>query len=1113
MKKIFGIMMSIAILVSSVTGFAYFPDPDNWTYINTAPGVELMGVVSTEDLSSVKVTTDFDIKHEYYNDMYLRVYYNAEAEKHNADVRKDYGITKYGVYDDETGITTFTIDLSSAFGELEGFKTFGFVIYYANTSGTKISDWTWRTVYVTDNSTNTSMKYNSDFNTADEFISSLADTALRENVTVDESDGTLKIDGYKGEIVVDTAETDNNDATVMALRYKLPETQDGSIRPVIAFTDSDRVYTNGTNGVSVLMHQASTGNINFTGAFKNLSGTTTTVSTGTDAWIDLFAIVNNGKLDYILWYQNKNAGVNQRTEQKNMFCKTGSNALDTHTTQLQANPAELLRYVIFNTSGSAMNIDYMYVGRIADAGIDNVSATPREIKVMLNGMMNTDGLENLVHITDGVGENVEIDSIEISNNVTKQEKEFSYNNVAMTEEFTTTDTLLTIKPQKYLSLNNPYYVTVDAQAKTGGNIEIGKVLESEFVCSYPEVEGDYTLLWAEFNEGSFDTVVKNETDTPQEYYSIVSEFEGNKLISQKAECLSVGAGESANKGKVSYNYDEAKRYEGNAVDKATLKSISPFEFETAKEEASQALSTVFNNATGVLSIAEQTENAGESVSALVVPADYDIADLTLQDINDGKVYITTMISDESKKISKDVCLNEYLGEGDYLLYYAGIELNPFSFSIIDKAVTESVLSTVNTSDSNGIYNAISQNAEALRIDTKLVLTGGSYIGDILEAKRPENGYEYEEFFDALNKALVAAAIHSGQVDTEGLLTEYGAAVNVDKAELTKLTDDEKSYIHTFMKSQDYLSIEIDEAFADGVLLSKLFGVERYSEMESIILDNTEAYGVDTAKYDKLSEKYKAKVWEIFYDDMSKINKLDDVSEVFDDAVKEAPKSGGAIKPVGGGSSSGGSGSSSGSSSQTISPTVHTGGSYGLVVVDDNAYTFHDLDKHWGKEAIMKLYEKNIVNGYDDGNFRPDGNVTRAEFVKMAVGAFNLTGEASSIAFDDVSKKDWYYEFVNAAVANEIVQGYGSKFNPSSQITRQDAAVILYRIISLEGLNMLKQGSFEDEAEISDYALEPVKSMAGAGIISGSDGKFMPENNSTRAEAVQMIYNVMNYLGI
>ena len=172
-----------------------------------------------------------------------------------------------------------------------------------------------------------------------------------------------------------------------------------------------------------------------------------------------------------------------------------------------------------------------------------------------------------------------------------------------------------------------------------------------------------------------------------------------------------------------------------------------------------------------------------------------------------------------------------------------------------------------------------------------------------------------------------------------------------------------------------------------------------------------------------------------------------------------------------------------------------------------------MEKHWAKEAVLVLYNDKIVSGYDNGNFIPNNNVSRAEFVKMVVGAFKPESNGEQISFGDVTESDWHYNYINTAVKSGIIQGDDKKFSPNSQLTRQDAAVILFRVIQKKGLNMFKQGSFGDEAEISEYALDAVKSMSGAGLVSGYEGKFNPKNNITRAETAQMVYNVMKFLGI
>ena len=66
------------------------------------------------------------------------------------------------------------------------------------------------------------------------------------------------------------------------------------------------------------------------------------------------------------------------------------------------------------------------------------------------------------------------------------------------------------------------------------------------------------------------------------------------------------------------------------------------------------------------------------------------------------------------------------------------------------------------------------------------------------------------------------------------------------------------------------------------------------------------------------------------------------------------------------------------------------------------------------------------------------------------------------------------------------------------------AVILYNILNSYGADMSQTADFNDEALIGAYAQEAVSKLAGAGVISGSDGNFNPQDNLTRAEAVTVI---------
>ncbi|HPD01282.1 MAG TPA: S-layer homology domain-containing protein, partial [Acetivibrio sp.] len=94
-----------------------------------------------------------------------------------------------------------------------------------------------------------------------------------------------------------------------------------------------------------------------------------------------------------------------------------------------------------------------------------------------------------------------------------------------------------------------------------------------------------------------------------------------------------------------------------------------------------------------------------------------------------------------------------------------------------------------------------------------------------------------------------------------------------------------------------------------------------------------------------------------------------------------------------------------------------------VVSSNNSQTFPDIKDHWCKEYIEKFLSKKWVVGYDDGLFRPDRFVTRAEFTAMVVNIFKKVESVNECNFTDVEKSDWFYNAVAYAAAEGLIQGY------------------------------------------------------------------------------------------
>lgn len=99
---------------------------------------------------------------------------------------------------------------------------------------------------------------------------------------------------------------------------------------------------------------------------------------------------------------------------------------------------------------------------------------------------------------------------------------------------------------------------------------------------------------------------------------------------------------------------------------------------------------------------------------------------------------------------------------------------------------------------------------------------------------------------------------------------------------------------------------------------------------------------------------------------------------------------------------------------------------------------------WGYEAIQKAARLGLVNGVGEGRFAPERKLTRAEFVTML---WRLAGQPAAGAkadFTDVPAEIWYRAGLDWAAEKGYVTGDGGRFKPEDQITRQEAVTILFR---------------------------------------------------------------------
>ena len=175
--------------------------------------------------------------------------------------------------------------------------------------------------------------------------------------------------------------------------------------------------------------------------------------------------------------------------------------------------------------------------------------------------------------------------------------------------------------------------------------------------------------------------------------------------------------------------------------------------------------------------------------------------------------------------------------------------------------------------------------------------------------------------------------------------------------------------------------------------------------------------------------------------------------------------------------------------------------------------FKELGAHWATPAVKVLAANKYVQGMGDGTYMPEKNVTRAEFVTMAVNVLKLEEKAYEGGISDVAKEQWFANSIAIAKENGLLPDAlftDGAFSPDSDITREDASLIIAKVAEAFGAKATKMAlSFTDNDAISDYALEGVTMAYNFGLLAGyPDGSFGPKKTLTRAEASELLLRAL-----
>jgi len=193
----------------------------------------------------------------------------------------------------------------------------------------------------------------------------------------------------------------------------------------------------------------------------------------------------------------------------------------------------------------------------------------------------------------------------------------------------------------------------------------------------------------------------------------------------------------------------------------------------------------------------------------------------------------------------------------------------------------------------------------------------------------------------------------------------------------------------------------------------------------------------------------------------------------------------------------------------------SGGTYSVIW---HPLEFSDVANHWAKEAVNDMGSRLVIEGTGSGQFTPDQAITRAEFAAIVVRGLGLEMEQAATPFSDVKTTDWYNSAINTAFTYQLINGFeDGMFRPDEHITREQAMLIIAKAMKITALQTklsvqsadVLLAPFTDSSEVSNWAISGVTDTLQAGIIMGRSSKGLaPKDDMTRAEVAEIVKRLL-----
>lgn len=194
---------------------------------------------------------------------------------------------------------------------------------------------------------------------------------------------------------------------------------------------------------------------------------------------------------------------------------------------------------------------------------------------------------------------------------------------------------------------------------------------------------------------------------------------------------------------------------------------------------------------------------------------------------------------------------------------------------------------------------------------------------------------------------------------------------------------------------------------------------------------------------------------------------------------------------------------------TVAPIVAPAPSFA-----QTATSFSDVQSnYWAAQFIQSLAQRGVIAGFPDGSFRPDEQVTRAQFAAMLNKAFQKNQVRQATSFVDIRSNFWAASAIQQSYTTGFMSGYpGSRFEPNQAIPREQVLVSLANGLEYRAQSNVEStlGYFNDSANISGYARSPIAAATENQIVVNYPNlKFLnPDRVATRAQVAAFIYQAL-----